>query len=61
MSRLKITLLASNGVCFGGCVVLLALGTASGPLMLLTIGTGLSLGAGMAGAMTAWRKESSRR
>jgi hypothetical protein len=61
MSPLRITLLAVNALCFGGCVVLLAVGTASGPLLLLTIGTGLSLGAGVAGAITALRKQSSRR
>jgi hypothetical protein len=61
MSPLRITLLATNAVCFGGCVVLLALGTVSGPLVLLTVGTGLSLGAGVAGAMIASRKQSSRR
>ncbi|MCL4180217.1 MAG: hypothetical protein KJ072_21050 [Verrucomicrobia bacterium] len=61
MSPVRITLLAVNAVCFGGCVVLLALGTASGPLVLLTIGTGLSLGAGVAGAIMASRKQSSRR
>jgi hypothetical protein len=61
LSPLKITLLAINAVCFGGCVVLLALGTVSGPLVLLTVGTGLSLGAGLAGAIIAWRKQSSRR
>jgi hypothetical protein len=42
-------------------VVLLAGGTVSSPLVLLTIGTGLSLVAGIAGAMIAWRKQSSRR
>jgi hypothetical protein len=37
--RLDMTLLIINAVAFGGCIVLLALGRASGPLVLLTIGT----------------------
>ncbi len=61
MFPLRVALLAINAVCFGGCVVFLAVGTASGPLVLLTIGTGLSLGAGVAGAIIASRKQSSRR
>jgi len=61
LSPLKITLLAINAVCFGGCLVLLALGTVSGPLVLLTTGTGLSLCAGLAGAIIASRKNAARR
>lgn len=53
LSPLRLSLLAINAVCFGACLVLLAIGTASGPLVLLTIGTGLSLGAGLAGALVA--------
>lgn len=50
------TFLAVNGVCFGGLLVLLALGRASGPVIVLTIGTGLSFGALVAGAITASRR-----
>lgn len=38
-SRLDMTLLVLNTLAFGGCLVLLLLGKASGPLILLTIGT----------------------
>jgi hypothetical protein len=61
LSRLKITLLAINAVCFGACIVLLAFGTGGGPLVLLTIGTGLSLGAGLTGAIVVARKNAARR
>jgi hypothetical protein len=57
MSPLRITLLAINAVCFGGCVVLLAVGTANSPLVLLTTGTGISMAAGLAGAIFASRKQ----
>ena len=60
ISPLKITLLAVNGVCFGGCIVLLAVGVASAPLIVLTIATGLSFGAGLTGALVASRKGVSR-
>jgi len=56
LSPLKITLLAINAVCFGACIVLLAFGAGSGPLVVLTIGTGLSFGAGLTGAIVAARK-----
>lgn len=56
ISPLRIILLAINAVCFGGCVVLLAVGSASGQLVLLTISTGLCFGAGLAGAVMASRK-----
>jgi len=56
LSPLRITSLAINAVCFGGCIVLLAFGAASGPLVFLTIGTGLSFGAGLGGAILASRK-----
>lgn len=56
LSPLRLTLLAVNGVCFGGLLVLLALGKASGPVIVLTIGTGLSFGALVAGALTASRQ-----
>ncbi|MCL5742635.1 MAG: hypothetical protein M1541_01720 [Acidobacteria bacterium] len=56
LSPLRLTLLAVNGVCFGGSLVLLALGNASGPVIVLTIGTGLSFGALVAGAITASRR-----
>lgn len=60
LSPLKLALLAINAMCFGGCIVLLAFGVGSGPLILLTIGTGLSLGAGLIGAIVASRKAAAR-
>ncbi|HIG26772.1 MAG TPA: hypothetical protein EYQ50_02850 [Verrucomicrobiales bacterium] len=42
LSPQKLISLGINGVCFGGCIVLLAIGKTNGPLVLLTIGTGLS-------------------
>ena len=56
LSPLKLTLLGVNAVCFGGCLVLLALGSASGPLVLLAIGTGFCLFAGLTGAIIAARR-----
>ncbi len=56
ISPLKLVLLAINAVCFGACVVLLVVGTASGPLVVLTIATGLSFTAGLIGAIVASRK-----
>ncbi len=53
LSPLKLALLAVNGVCFGGFIVLLALGKASGEVVVLTIGTGLSFAALVAGAIIA--------
>ncbi|MCK9315795.1 MAG: hypothetical protein EOM59_14445 [Clostridia bacterium] len=61
LSPLKITLLAINAVCFGACIVLLMLGAGGGPLVLLTIGTGLALGAKLTGAIVAARKNTVRR
>lgn len=60
ISPLRLTLLAVNAVCFGACLVLLALATVSGALIVLTIGTGLSFGAGLAGAIGAARKIATR-
>jgi hypothetical protein len=56
LSPLELTLLVINAVCFGGLVVLLALGSGNGPLVLLTIATGLSLTAGLIGALVASRR-----
>lgn len=56
LSPLKLSLLVVNAVCFGGCVVLLALGRSGGPLVLGTVGTGLMLAAGVTGAMVAARR-----
>ncbi len=56
MSPLKLALLAINGVCFGGLIVLLALGKASGEVVVLAIATGLSFGALLTGAMVASRR-----
>ena len=61
LSPLKITLLAINAVCFGACIVLLVLGAGGGPLVLLTIGTGLSLGTKLTGAIVAARKNTVHR
>ena len=60
ISPRKTILLAINAVCFGGCLVLLAIGTTSGPLVLLTIGTGLLFLAGLTGAIVASRKSLAR-
>jgi heme A synthase len=56
LSPLRLSLLIVNAVCFGGLLVVLALGTPSGPLVVLTIATGLSLSAGFAGALVASRR-----
>lgn len=41
LSPFHLSLLAINGICFGGCLVLLAVKGVSGPLILLTIASGL--------------------
>ena len=51
LSPLMLSILAANAVCFGACVVMLILSRGSGPLALLTIGTGLSFAAGLTGAI----------
>ena len=56
LSPLMLSLLVINAICFGGCVVLLALGSGGGPLTLLTVGTGLSFVAGLAGAIVVARR-----
>lgn len=56
LSPLRLSLLTVNAFCFGGLLVLLALRTPSGPLVVLTIATGLSLFAGFAGALIASRR-----
>ena len=56
LSPLKLTLLATNAVCFGACVVLLVSGADSVPMVVLSFGTGLSFLAGLAGAIIAARK-----
>ena len=60
LSPLKITLLAINAVCFGACIVLLVFGAGGGPLVLLTIATGLSFGSGLTGAIVASRRNTVR-
>lgn len=60
LSPLKISLLAVNALCFGGLIVLLAISTASGPLIFLTIGAGLSFSGGLSGAIIASRKRAAR-
>ncbi len=56
-NALGIGLLLTNSICFGGCLVLLLLGRASGPLILLTIAT-LGMLAGKIG--TAYCREESK-
>ena len=56
VSPLRLSLLAINAVCLGACMVLLTIRSANGPLVLLTIGVGLSFGTGFVGAMAASRK-----
>ena len=56
LSPLKLTLLVINAVCLGGCIVLLSIGSAGGPLVLLTVGLVLSLFAGLTGAIIAYRR-----
>ena len=56
ISPLKLSLLAVNAVCFGGFIVFLALGESSGPLVGMTIATGLMLFAGLVGALVASRR-----
>ena len=58
LSPLKLTLLAINGVCFGGLVVVLILGTTTVASVVLTVATGMSFGALLAGAITASRRRS---
>jgi hypothetical protein len=56
LSPLKLSLLVVNAVCFGGFIVFLALGKSSGPLVGMTVATGLMLFAGLAGALMASRR-----
>lgn len=56
LSPLRISLLAVNGVCFGGLLVLLILGRGNGPAVLAAVGAGLSLAGGLAGAILAARR-----
>ena len=53
LSPLRLSLLVVNAVCFGGCLVLLAVGHVSGSLVLLAVGVGLSVFAGTTGAIMA--------
>ncbi|MHC1767022.1 MAG: hypothetical protein AB9869_22430 [Verrucomicrobiia bacterium] len=61
LSPLKLGLLAVNGLCFGDLLVLLVLGKSTGEVVVLTIGTGLSFGALLTGAIIAARRRSSHR
>jgi hypothetical protein len=56
LSPLRLSLLVINAICFGGCLVLLALGRVGGPLVLLTVAVGLSSFAGTVGAILASRR-----
>ncbi len=56
LSPLRLSLLVVNAVCFGGCLVLLAVGQVSGSLVLLAVGVGLSVFAGTTGAIMASRR-----
>lgn len=53
---LKLTVLVVNALCFGVCIVLLGFTAVTAALILLTIGTGLSVFAGLVGAIIASRK-----
>lgn len=54
-SPLAYILLVSNALCFAVCVALLMFKGANGPLVALTIGTGLMAAAGLAGSICASR------
>lgn len=56
LSPLMLCVLVVNAICFGGLLVLLALGKSSGPVILLTVGVGLSVFGGVAGAIGASRR-----
>lgn len=56
LSPLRLILLAVNGICLGACLVLLVIGLGS---VLLTIGVGLSFGAGAVGAYKAVQQRKS--
>jgi len=53
LSKTGLIILAINCFVFGGCIVMIALGAANGPVILLTIGTGLYTVAGFAGIYIA--------
>lgn len=55
LSPLKLTLLALNGISFGGLLVLVLLGRATPPVVFLTISTGVSLTALLIGTLLASR------
>lgn len=50
----EIVLFGINAAAFGATLVLLALGNSKGPVVLLTIGTGLYTVAGLARAYSLW-------
>lgn len=56
LSPLRLTLLVVKAICFGGLLVLLALGKSGGPVILLTVGVGLSVFGGVAGAIGTSRR-----
>ena len=58
-SPLKLTLLVSNSICFGGLLVLLVTGRTDGPIMFLTFSVGLMVIAGFAGAFNEARQAQS--
>jgi hypothetical protein len=61
LSRLDVALLVINAVAFGACVVLLVLGRAGGPLVLLTVGAfGMLIGKLGRAYYRARQSESSR-
>lgn len=58
LMRLRIVLLCLNSIAFGACLVLLATSrSVSGPLVLLTIGSGLSAAAGFANLLMRARRQ----
>ena len=55
LSPFRVILLVVNALCFGACLVFLALGEGDVTLVLLAVGTGLALAGGLAGAYVACR------
>jgi hypothetical protein len=60
-SPIGITLLVVNAICFGGFVALLAVGARGVPVVLLTIGTGMSLSVGLTRTLKALHTFATRR
>jgi hypothetical protein len=56
-SPARLGILVVNAVCFGACITLLGTGASGGPLILLTIGTGLTFFSYLSGALIASRNK----